>query len=436
MELIFGLPPIVGLLPLLVYIVLAFRKGMNLVVLVSISVLVGAILTCQTPKMFGAQFYASAGSFLGLVGIMIICGSGLGNVLRRTGVADNIVNFLTRKVGVNTQPRAIVSVMVCSVVMTTLLGTLAGANAVIAPIIISLVATVGLTPWTVAVLFQGAGQSGLFLSPVSAAMIVLMEITGKSYPYLLGFVGVPVAAVMCVGTYFVAKSVQKQSEGKVAYEDVVAADTNYQASASVRKSTIAFGITMALMVIYGIMVSGGAAFAVIIMITVSVVTGMSSGMSAGEVCDAFCEGCGKMIHMFFALILFDMLMVYVNGSGGFQTLVTLLEPLAMSGGKVGFTIVSTLIGIFGVGGTAVAQVAVIDAMFKPLVEALSLNVGVWGMCLLVGSQITSFAYPGNDMMGAMALARCTSIKPMIQLAYKWIIPSTFLLTVLWAALFG
>ena len=129
-------------------------------------------------------------------------------------------------------------------------------------------------------------------------------------------------------------------------------------------------------------------------------------------------------------------MVYVNGSGGFQVLVDLLEPLAMRGGKVGFTIISTLVGIFGVGGTAVAQVAVIDAMFKPLVEALQLNLGVWAMCLLIGSQITSFAYPGNDMMGAMALARCTSIKPMLQLAYKWIIPSTFLLTVLWAVIFG
>lgn len=436
MQLIFNLPPIFGLLPLLIYIVLAFRKGMNLVVLVAISVLSGAILTCQTPKMFGATFYSSIGSFLGLVGVMIMAGSGLGNVLRRTGVAENIVNFLTRRVGVNTQSRAIISVMICSVVMTTLLGTLAGANAVIAPIVISLVATVGLTPWTVAVLFQGAGQAGLFLSPVSAAMLVMMEITGKSYPYLLGFVGIPVTIVMCAGTYFIAKSVQKQSFGLVAYDDVVASDAEYKATPQVKRATAAFALTMIVMVLYGIIVSGGAAFAVVIMATVSVITGLCGGLKVGEICESFCEGCGKMVHMFFALVFFNMLMVYVNGSGGFQVLVDLLEPLAMRGGKIGFTIIATLVGIFGVGGTAVAQVAVIDAMFKPLVEALQLNLGVWAMCLLIGSQITSFAYPGNDMMGAMALARCTSIKPMLQLAYKWIIPSTFLLTVLWAVIFG
>jgi H+/gluconate symporter-like permease len=436
LELIFGLPAIFGLLPLIIYILLAFRKGMNLVVLVFICVLAGAILTVQTPKMFGTQFYASVGSFLGLVGVMIMSGSGLGNVLRSTGVADNIVNFLVRRVGVNTQSRAIISVMICTVTMTTLLGTLAGANAVIAPIIISLVATVGLTPWTVAVLFQGAGQAGLFLSPVSAATVTLMEITGKSYPYLLGFVGLPIALVMNVGTFFIAKSIQKQSEGKVGYENVPAPEGEYKASAKVKKSTVAFSISMFLLVLYGILVSGGAAFAVIIMLTVSVVTGLFAGMEIGAICESFCEGAGKMVHMFFALVGFDMLMFYVNGSGGFQTLVTLLEPFAMSGGKVGFAIVSTIIGIFGVGGTAVAQVAVIDGMFKPLVEALQLNIGCWAMVLLVGSQITSFAYPGNDMMGAMALARCTSIKPMIQLAYKWIIPSTFLLTIIWTALFG
>ena len=436
MDIIFGLPPIVGLLPLLIYIVLAFRKGMNLVVLVAVSVLAGAVITCQTPVMFATQFYASLGSFLGLVGFMIMAGSGLGQVLQRTGVAENIVNFLTRRVGVNTQSRAIISVMICSVVMTTLLGTLAGANAVIAPIVISLVAAVGITPWTVAVLFQGAGQAGLFLSPVSAAMLIMMEVTGKSYPYLLGFVGIPVTVVMCGGTFFIAKSIQKQSFGKVAYDDAAPVEEEYKPSVQAKRGTAAFAVSMVVLVVYGVVVAGGASFAAVIMMTVAVVTGLAGGLSIGETCEAFCEGCGKMVHMFLALALFDMLMYYVNGSGGFSTLVDLLEPLAMMGGKVGVIIVATLVGIFGVGGTAVAQVEVIDTMFRPLVEALALNPGVWAMCLLIGSQITSFAYPGNDMMGAMALARCDSIKPMMQLSYKWIIPSTFLLTVLWAALFG
>lgn len=86
-------------------------------------------------------------------------------VLRKTGVAAAIVNVLMRKIGVRTQKRAMIATMVCSVVLVTLLGTLAGANAVIAPIVIPLVAAVGITPSALAVIFQGAGQTGLFPAP-------------------------------------------------------------------------------------------------------------------------------------------------------------------------------------------------------------------------------------------------------------------------------
>ena len=92
------------------------------------------------------MIYESMGSFLALVGFIIMLGSGLGMVLRKTGVAAAIVNVLMRKIGVRTQKRAMIATMVCSVVLVTLLGTLAGANAVIAPIVIPLVAAVASLP--------------------------------------------------------------------------------------------------------------------------------------------------------------------------------------------------------------------------------------------------------------------------------------------------
>ena len=144
-TLIFGLPAICGLLPLLLYIVLSFKKGMHPLVNVSICTLVGAIMVQQPLGKLGAVVYESMGSFLALVGFIIMLGSGLGMVLRKTGVAAAIVNILMRKIGVKTQKRAILATMVCSVTLVTLLGTLAGANAVIAPIVIPLVAAVGIT---------------------------------------------------------------------------------------------------------------------------------------------------------------------------------------------------------------------------------------------------------------------------------------------------
>ena len=75
---IFNLPPICGLFPLLLYIVLSFRKGMHPLVNVSICAVVGAILVKQPLGGLGAVIYESMGSFLALVGFIIMLGSGLG----------------------------------------------------------------------------------------------------------------------------------------------------------------------------------------------------------------------------------------------------------------------------------------------------------------------------------------------------------------------
>ena len=52
---------------------------------------------------------------------------------------------------------------------------------------------------------------------------------------------------------------------------------------------------------------------------------------------------------------------------------------------------------------------------------------LWGMIVLIGSQITSYAYPGIDMIGQMGLARSNNVKAMLKLAYYAIIPSTVIL---------
>ena len=50
---IFNLPPICGLFPLLLYIVLAFKKGMHPLVNVSICAVVGAIMVKTAPERPG-----------------------------------------------------------------------------------------------------------------------------------------------------------------------------------------------------------------------------------------------------------------------------------------------------------------------------------------------------------------------------------------------
>ena len=288
---IFDLPPILGLAPLVLYIILAFKENMHPIVNVGVCVLLGAILSGESIGNLGNVVYASMGSFLALVGFIIMLGSGLGMVLRKTGVAENIVQLFMQKIGVKTQKRAILATMVSSIVLVTLLGTLAGANAIIAPIVIPLVAAVGLTPSTLAVIFQGAGQTGLFLSPFGPPMVTLMQITGLSYPRVLLCAGLPIAVIMWIGTYIMAVRTQKQTQGKESFgeqaeEKPALSAEKVKATKSTVAATAAFALIMLAMVVWGIATAGGASFVILVMIVASLVTGLVGGMSPGQVFDA------------------------------------------------------------------------------------------------------------------------------------------------------
>lgn len=129
---IFNLPAILGLLPLVLYIILMLRgKDMNVSVL--ICVVLGVILTKQTPLDFAETLKGSLSSFLSLIGFIIVLGAGLGEVLTKTNVAQNIVYTVVNRFNIKSQKAAIIVSMVISTLLVSMLGTLSGANAIIAP---------------------------------------------------------------------------------------------------------------------------------------------------------------------------------------------------------------------------------------------------------------------------------------------------------------
>lgn len=431
-ELLFNLPPIVGLLPLLLYVFLSFKKNSNAVVNVGICVILGAILVKQPLLELGNVISEAMGSFLALVGLIIMLGSGLGAVLRTTGIAENIVHFLMDKIGINTERKAILATMLTSVILVTLLGTLAGANAVIAPIVISLVAAVGITPSTLAVIFQGAGQAGLFLSPFSPPMVTLKEITGLTYGQVLMYAGVPVALSMWIVTYFVAKHVQKSTKGISKFDLKEFKDnTEYKSTKQTNRATIVFLVSLFTLLVFGVVKGRGASYAIFIMITVAMLTGLSYGLKAKDVAEDFFEGMQKMVWMFCMFILFEPFLRFVEDSGAFTALFELLEPLVISSGQVITSVVIALIGVFGINGAAVAQAVLMDNLFGEMIRGMGMHMGLWCLLILVGHQITSFAYPGVDMLGAMGLAQSKDIKSMLKLGYS-IILVTMLLVVIMA----
>lgn len=411
---IFGLPALIGFLPLVIYLYLAF-KGKNLLSTVIICVLVGAVLTGQTPVSLSNEIANGLKSFLGLIGFIIMMGAGLGEVLTETKVARNLVEILIKKVGIKSQNQAIIVTMGASTLLVSLLGTLAGANAMIAPILIPIVARFGLTPNALAVILHGAGACGLFLGPFVPPVITLMGLTGLTYGTYLANIGMPVAALVLVSTYYTGKKVQKQYEGIEMYStEDMDKDVEFVSTPEINKATMVFALVMIGMLAYGIYAKAGAAYAIVVMLTVAFTTGLAAGRSMMDIIGSLTKGATRMFWLFFMFVLYDPFLKFVTMTGAFTTLGDMLKPLIEVSGDIGFIIISTLVGIFGVSGAAVAQSVVLNDLFKNIVVDINLPMTIWGTVLLIGSQITSFAYPTGDMIGQMGLARSKDLKSMIR----------------------
>lgn len=411
---IFGLPALIGFLPLAIYLYLAF-KGKDLLVTVVICVLVGAVLTGQTPVSLSAEIAKGLQSFLGLIGFIIMMGAGLGEVLTETKVARNLVDVLIKKVGIKSQNQAIIVTMLISTLLVSLLGTLAGANAMITPILIPIVASFGITPNALAVILHGAGACGLFLGPFVPPVITLMGLTNLSYGEYLVSVGLPVAILVLLSTYYTGRKVQKQYEGVETYsQEDLNINEDFTATPETSRATFVFALVMIGMLIYGIFAKAGAAYAVLVMLVVAFSTGLAAGKSLMEIVQSLIKGSTRMFWLFFMFVLYDPFLNFVTMTGAFEKLGELLKPLIEVSGDIGFIIISTLVGVFGVSGAAVAQSVVLNDLFKNIVADINLPMTIWATVLLIGSQITSFAYPTGDMIGQMGLARSKDLKSMIR----------------------
>lgn len=412
---IFDLPPIIGFLPLLVYIILMLRNTeMNVAVI--ISVVIGAVLTGENVIGFGSKVATSLGSFTALIGFIIVLGSGLGEVMTRTKVAHNIVYKVVNKANINSKPKGVIVSMLISTLLISLLGTLSGANAIIAPILIPIVASVGLSPDTLGVLLHGAGAAGYSLGPFCPVPVTIMGLTGISYGQYLSNIGIPLFILLWGCTLFNAWRMEKNKEKlKLAkYREEDELESEFVPSKKANSATIAFLVTMLGLLVYGIIAKAGASHAIFVMLVSSIITGVVGGLGFKGAIQAMLEGASRMFYMFFMFIMFELMLNYVSGSGAFEAVTSYMQPLINIGGEFAFLMLSAAIGVFGISGAGVAQIQIIDELFKPLVNSLGIAMPMWAIILSIGSQITFFVSPTVDMVAQMGLARSENIKEMLK----------------------
>lgn len=404
-------PSLWGMLPLVVYILLVM-KGSKVITATFGGIVVGAILTGQSIHSFSGMLTGATGSFMGKIGLIIMLGSGLGHIMTETKVANTLVYWIVEKFKVNSEKKGILITMVTSVIICGLLGTLAGGNAIIMPILMPVVAAVGITPSTMGVILQTSGEVGLILGPFTAPVIGLLAVTGLSYSQMLTWSALPFGIIWLITIYFVAIRVQKQTKSWDKYE-IEEQEETFIPNKTQKKASCVFIISFAILIGYGISANEGTSYVPLVILIISILVGLASKMSLNNIFKNISIGMGKMTEMFLLFILFDVFIKLITLAGGFTALSILLKHLIGKASIFTVMMLGSLVGGFGIDGAAVAQIKVTNDMFADLVKQVHVPMQMWAIALIAASRITSNIYPTGNMVGQMGLARSNNLKAML-----------------------
>ncbi len=429
-------PSLLALIPLLIYIVLVMinKPSMNSLL---ISVVVGCLLCGLNLAGVGKLFTTALSSSLVAIGFLTMMGAGLGEVLNRCGVAKTIVYYIVKKIGINSEKKGILVTMVASLVIVTFLGTMNGGNAVIAPIIIPLVAAVGLTPSAVAVLFKVCGDVGLVWGPLSSATVMLLSVTGLSYGAMMLWAGIPFGLAYMAGALIGVLIIQKRYRGKETY-DISADVTNHLDTIEIKpeekRATIAFIVSFLALIIYSFIAKLGTNGAYVVIILCTFITGFVYKMKLTDIINAFIKGCSTMTFTIFLFILFNMMLDLIKLGGGWTALSDLMSATVAKTGKVGVTLISALIGCFGIEAAAPSEIQLLYDMFWPVAMEVGLPIQIFIISLLAGTRLTASFYPSANLVASMAIAKTPNTKNV--LIGTWCAVGAALIFIVIWAIFG
>lgn len=277
-KMLFDLPPILGLAPIFLYMFLGFRGVHPLIATVS-SCFLGAVLSQQTLMSFAVSIKNGAGSFLALIGLLVVLGTSLAEVLKESGGGQILVRGILKHFG-HSQRGIILGTMIALVIFSVSLGSMVASTALVATVAIAMAATAKISPSAMAIAFHCGSVAGLFIGPFSAPTVQMLEISKLTYwEYLLG-VSLPMAIIVfCVGV-FMSFRAQRLYGSTMLYpeEDAEKLDDEFTPTNPQKRSAWAFCLTITSLIAYGIYIKGGMTFAFAIMILVAIITGLSGGM--------------------------------------------------------------------------------------------------------------------------------------------------------------
>lgn len=403
---------LLGLLPLVVYIIVVFRDWEPLPA-TALCVLIGAVLTHQSLISFGDVLAKAMGSFLALVGLIIMLGRGLGEVLTETKVAHTLVHGIIYGIGVDTEKKAMLGIMLACLVVVGLLGTMAGGNAIIAPIVLPIAAAVGLSASTVGVIFQAVGETALILGPFTPPVVALLGFTKLSYGEMLLKVAIPITLITLIPTWFMLQRIQRETKDKNPYPHQEGVAT-FRPTAVQRRATLTFGLLFLAAMVYGVLVKAATSYVIVVMLGLALVTGFVGGLKFDQILKLIVKGMAGNVGLFFLFVLLEPFINFIVQAGGFDALAQLFKPLVSLGGRPAIVILGGLTGAFGISGAVVGELKTLHEMFLPLLTQYDVHMTAWAVAMVVATRVTNFIYPGANMFSSMGFAESRDVKSMIK----------------------
>ncbi|MCG5219917.1 Na+/H+ antiporter NhaC family protein [Streptosporangium sp. KLBMP 9127] len=428
-----GAPTIWGLLPIVLYALLALL-GMDIVVATVIALLSGVLIAQLPPLEIGNLLGDSLADQVTMIGLIIMLGCGVGEVLKTTGVAGTIVRGVMRVVGEKSRLAVILGMMVASLLLVASLGTLAGALAIAAPVLLPIAARMGFTRSATASMMFIGGCAGLTIAPFAGSNVAIMEAAGIGYLGYLGYGAGPLAVLSLIMGLLVVPWMQRRTvrtdDHYTEAEVGAAADQDVRKAGAGRATTV-FLLVLLASVGYATFTNAGTSFPLLALPVLGVATGLAGGLGTKEIVGLIYRGAARLISIFLLFWLLAGLFILIEKLAPFKVILDMYgESLAGSSPFV-FSILIALLGWVGVPGATAAQVVLLDQVFGDLATNIGVTTGAWTVVLLFASKADTYGpFPNGNMVGAMGLARSANLRNMMITGWALLVPACVMYTII------
>ncbi|SDT17395.1 Na+/H+ antiporter NhaC family protein [Actinopolymorpha singaporensis] len=431
-------PTLWGLLPILLYAALCLL-GLDIVVATVVAVLSGLLIAARPPTEVGELLGTSLGDLVTMIGLIIVLGAGVGEVLRVTGVADTIVSAIMRTVGERSRHAVTFGVMFACLVLVASLGTLAGALAIAAPILIPITARMGFTRSATASMMFVGGCAGLALAPFAGSNVAILTAANVDYLTYLRVGAGPLAVLSIALAMLIVPWMQRRTAA--AGNDFYTAEEASDGASTGRnpkagRATAAFLLLLVASVVYATVTNAGTAFPLLALPLLGIVTGFAGGLSSVEIAGRMYRGGARLLSIFVLFWLLAALFGIIDQwLKPYDVILDTFGSQLSHLGAFPFAVAIGLLGWVGVPGATAAQVVLLDKVFGGLGATLGVSASAWVIVLLWASKGDTYGpFPNANMIGAMGLARSQNLRNVLLTGWLVMVPACVMYAVLLAVM--